>query len=571
MHLSRLFPQTLHQAPAGAEQASHALLLRAGLVRPLGPATFAWLPLGQRVRRRLQDLAWEALDALGGQEIALPALLPAEALEPAGLSPQVAGPAWRDRAGRSFFWPQTLAALLTGFLRHDLRSHRLLPLLLYAFRSRFQEGERPAGPLNARQSLFLEVASFQPDAQGLARSSEELRQACEQIFRRCGLPVVAAEATVEPGGFLAAEFVVPQVPGDTPFARCGSCGYTANLDVACRAKEDPPAEEPLPLEEVATPGCHTIAALSGFLGVPESRTAKAVFLVSGERFFFVIVRGDMEVNEARLARLVGAQELRPAQEQEISALGASPGYASPLGIRRAAPEAGLRQVLIVVDDLIPRSPNLVAGANKEDTHLRNVNCGRDYTPDRVGDLVKVRPGDPCPHCRAPLERLDSTVLGRLWSPGSAHSEVLGATFLDGEGRERPLLLACAEIALDRTIAACVELHHDEAGIRWPRSLAPYAVYLLTIGDAPEVQEAAGALDRALQAAGVPILLDDRAESAGRKFADADLLGLPLRVAVSRRTVQQQAAEVKRRDQPREATQVIPLGEVVAWVQRELAE
>jgi prolyl-tRNA synthetase len=327
----------------------------------------------------------------------------------------------------------------------------------------------------------------------------------------------------------------------------------------------------LPREQVYTPGCHTIAEVAAFLGVPESRTAKAVFLVSDDRFFFVIVRGDMDVDEDKLAQLVGVRDLRPALEYEITALGASPGYAAPIDIRREAPDAGLRQVLIVVDDLVPQCPNLVTGANKEDYHMRNVNYGRDYTADLVGDLVSVEAGDPCPHCSEPFDLFQTTVLGRTWVPGAQYSEALEASFQDDEGEGHPLILSCAEVEVDRLVAACVEVGHDEGGILWPAKLAPYIVYLLSLGNDPEVAGAADALYQVLRSQGITVLYDDRDERAGVKFTDADLLGMPLRVAISRRTLKQQSAEVKRRDQPRESVRVIPLEDVTAWVREQSKE
>lgn len=324
-------------------------------------------------------------------------------------------------------------------------------------------------------------------------------------------------------------------------------------------------EEARPREEVLTPGCQTIAELADFLGIPESRTSKAVFLAAGERLVFAVVRGDMDVDEVKLARLVGVGGFRPAQEDEIAALGAAPGFASPIGIRRGGPAP----VVVVVDDLVPASPNLVAGANRADFHLRNVNYGRDYQADLVADIVAVRAGDPCPDCRAPLEIFSTTALARLWAPGARLGLDQGAMFQDAAGEEHPLQLAGAEIDLDRLLAACVELHHDEAGICWPAGLAPWAVHLLTIGNAPEVLEAADALYAGLGVAGLAALYDDRDMSAGSKFVEADLLGMPLRVAVSKRTVAQGAAEVKRRDQPRESVQVIALDQVPSWVRESL--
>jgi prolyl-tRNA synthetase len=534
------------------------------MLRALGAGCFAYPPLGQQVRERVQDAARQVLARFGGQEISLPAAVPEAAWEEAGLLP--AGLPVRDGAGRTLRLPPTVEPLLTTLLRPDLRSHRSLPLLLYGFRPSLR-GEllTGPGPLSARQSLLLEAFTLQSDASALARGAAELLVACHMLLHSCGL----GEGVVPiayPDGAHSGELVLPAVPGEELFVRCPQCGYVAGLHRAWRFKQAGPPEEPLPPEEVLTPGCHTIAELAAFLGVPESRTAKAVFLVAGDRLVFAVVRGDMDVDEEKLARLVGVERFRPATEDEISAIGASPGFASPIGIRRSASPAGLLQVLVVADDLVVDSPNLVVGANKADTHLRNVTCGRDYTADVVGDIVAVRAGDSCPQCRGALELFATTVLARLWDPGPAYSRTLGATFQDSSGQEHPLHLACAALDVDRLVAACVEVHHDDAGIRWPVPIAPYAVHLLTIGNAPEVLEAASGVEAALQQAGYAVLFDDRDLSTGVKFVEADLLGMPLRVAVSKRTVAQGAAEVKRRDEPREAVQVIPLERVPSWVQ-----
>lgn len=572
MRMSRFFPYTLHQAPAEAEQASHRLLLRAGLVRSLGAAGWAFLPLGERVRARVRALGRETLTALGGQEIALPVLAAAELWAQAGLSRQQPslGLSLHDEADRDLLWPRTIEPLLTALFRHDLRSHRMLPLLCFGFRPRLNES-MGGGPLGAGQALVMEAFSLQAQGEALEPAMAGLGQACERVLSACGLVPLAAETVIGPEFLPGLAFVDPGVPGEESFARCPACGYAAALTVARRAREAPPEEAPLALEEVHTPDCPTIASLAEFLGVPKSRTAKAILLTGEDTFYFAIVRGDMDLDEAKLARLVRARELRPATAYEIEALGASPGFASPIGIRRAAPEVGLRRVQVVVDELIPQCPNLVAGANQEDTHLCNVNYGRDYRADLVADLVAVREGDPCPHCQSPLELFQSTVLGRVWSSGSRYSEALRASFQDASGQERPWQLSCAEVEVDRLVAACVEGHHDDSGIRWPVSMAPYTLYLLSLGGVPGVYEAAEALYADLLAAGIAVLFDDRDERAGVKFTDADLLGIPLRVAVSKRTLQQQSAEVKRRDQSRDAVQVIPLVQVRDWAEESLAE
>lgn len=564
MRLSRFFPGTLRQPPASAETPGHALMVRAGLVRPFGNGGFLWLPYGQRARQRFLGGLVRRLAESGAQEVSL-GLLFGEPPEHASLLATLPGVRLRDRAGRPVFFPEAGLPLLVHALRHEFRSHRLLPQTLYAVRARPTSGG--SGILGAVEGLALEVVALCPDEATLAQEAERLRAIVQQTLVGWGLETVVAETAVEPGGVPGVAYLAPDLPGGHPFLHCAACGYAAEVAVAVRGKPEPAGEEMRPLEEVETPGCHTIAALAEYLGVPKERTAKAVFRMAGERFLFAIVRGDMEVNEAKLARLVGARELRPAQEAEIAALGASPGYASPIGIRRTAPEAGIRQVLVVADELVPRSPNLVAGANREGVHLRNVNYGRDYVADIVGDIVLAQEGDPCPRCGAPLGEREAAPLARAWVPGSAWGEEL--TFQDATGRERPLLLACAEVELDRAVAVCVEQHHDGAGICWPPAVAPYLVHLVLLGEGEELVAAGEALYRELSGAGLSVLFDDRAESAGVKLADADLLGAPLRVTVSRRALAAGGVEVKVREAPRDAARIVPLEEVLPWVRANL--
>ncbi|MGC8874645.1 MAG: proline--tRNA ligase [Chloroflexia bacterium] len=563
MRLSRFFPGTLRQAPATAEAPSYALMLRAALIRPFGSGAFLWLPYGQRVRQRFLAQLERRLAECGAQEVSF-GLLFGELPEASSLFASLPGTWMRDRTGRPVFRPDSGIPLLLHFLRHELRSHRLLPLTLYSVRTRSPLAPAGgSGVLAEGDGLVVEIGSLHPDEASRGEGAATLERVVQETLAEWGLRSITAETIVEPGSVPGSAYLAADVPGGFEFLHCESCGYAADAGVATRAKDAPPSEPMLPLEEVVTPGCHTITALAEYLGIPKERTAKAVFRMAGERFVFAIVRGDMEVNEAKLARIVGARDLRPAQEPEIAALGASPGYASPIGIRRSAPEFGIRQVVIVADELIPRSPNLVAGANREDRHLRNVNYGRDYVADIVGDIVSAQDGDPCPRCGSPLRQRPAAVLARTWLPESAQGDEL--TFQDATGLERPIWLACAEVELDRSIAACVEQHHDAAGISWPAAVAPYLVHLVCLGEGEEIASTGETLYRELQEAGLSVLFDDRPESAGVKLADADLLGAPLRVTVSRRALAAGGVEVKGRDEPRDAARVVPLSEVRARV------
>jgi prolyl-tRNA synthetase len=400
--------------------------------------------------------------------------------------------------------------------------------------------------------------SLDADWAGLDKQYDLHYQAYFNIFRRCGLPVIAVKSDVGMmGGSLAHEFMYLNPIGEDTLLLCDACGYSANRQIASTRKPQPAQEPLLALEKVSTPACKTIDELARYLGVPKSRTAKAVFLVasvplednqvpdqqktSEERFIFTILRGDMEVNETKLANLLKARALRPATEEEIRMIGAVPGYASPVGL----------QATIVVDDLIPESPNLIAGANQEGYHLRNVNYGRDYQAQYVADIVAAQAGDGCPQCGASLRAERGVEVGNIFKLGTRYSEALGCTFTDQDGAEKPVIMGSYGIGSGRLLACIAEQHHDEAGLVWPASVAPFQVHLVgLVGkdiNSP-TRELAEALYRALQEAGIEVLYDDRPESPGVKFNDADLIGLPIRLTVSERALKQGGVEYKQRDQ-----------------------
>ena len=366
---------------------------------------------------------------------------------------------------------------------------------------------------------------------------------------------------------MAHEFMYLTPVGEDTLIFCDACGYSANRQVARFAKPVPAAEAPLPVEKIATPETSSIESLAALLQIPASRTAKAVFLVAAveqegeprEKFVFAVVRGDMEVNETKLANALGARDLRPAQEEEIRATGAVPGYASPVG---------LPGVLVVVDDLVPASPNLVAGANEAGYHLRNVNYGRDYTGAVVADIAAAREGDPCPECGGALRASRGVEVGNIFKLGTRYSDALGCTFTDESGQSRPVIMGSYGIGLGRLMACIAEQHHDERGLTWPVSVAPYPVHLVQLASKTgQSEQAAAQLYQDLLSAGIEALYDDRSESAGVKFMDADLIGLPLRLTVGERSLKNGGVELKRRTGSEIRT--VALDEAVEQVRAEL--
>jgi prolyl-tRNA synthetase len=567
MRMTRLFSQTLRESPAEAEMAGHQLLLRAGFIRQLGSGIFSYLPLARRSLTRIENIMRQEIDAIGGQEVTMPVVHPAELWKQTDrwfeIGPEMGR--FQDRSGKDMVLAMTHEEVVAELASREVRSYRQLPLLLYHIQTKWRDDPRPrAGLIRAREFTMLDSYSLDRDEAGLATQYAAHYTAYFRIFLRCGLPTISVEGDVGMmGGSLAHEYMYISPGGEDTLLICDACGRTANRQVARFVKKVAPAEAPGELEPVATPEATTIAALAEMLDIPTSKTAKAVFLmatISGEdgpteRFVFGVVRGDMQINETKLANVVEAQELRPATEAEIRATGAVPGYASPVG---------LDGILVVVDDAVPASPNLVAGANKEGFHLLNVNYGRDFTGDIVADITAAQEGDGCPRCGSELRSVRGIEVGNIFRLGTHFSRALNSTYLDQDGETRPIVMGSYGIGSGRLLACVAEEHHDEAGLTWPISVAPYSVSLISLSGAEDQAEAV--LEQ-LANAGIEVLFDDRQESAGVKFNDADLIGLPLRVTVSNRSLRQGGVEIKSR-QAGEA-RIVPLGEVANAVLQEI--
>lgn len=550
MRMSRLFSQTLRDPPSEAETASHQLLLRAGYIRQLAAGIFTALPLARRAFARIEAILREEIEAIGGQEVTMPVVQPAELWRETGRWQQIGAEMGRfkDRSGRDMLLAMTHEEVVADLVRGEIRSHRQLPALIYQIQTKWRDDPRPrSGLIRVREFSMLDSYSLDATWEGLERQYGAHYQAYLSSFARCGLPVVAVGSdTGMMGGKLAHEFMYLTPIGEDTLLFCDGCGYAANRQVARLRKPQPTDEASLSLEKVATPHTSTIADLANLLGVSEARTAKAVFLVATvssqgetrEQFVFAVVRGDMDVNETKLGNAVHASDLRPATEAEIRATGAVPGYASPLG---------LKGVLVVVDDLIPISPNLVAGANEEGYHLLNTNYGRDYTAQIVADIAAAGEGDACPECGSQMRSSRGVEVGNIFQLGTRYTAALGCTFTDEKGENRPVIMGSYGIGIGRLLACIAEEHHDEHGLVWPDAVAPYPVHLVLLASKTgEPERVADQLYTELMAAGIEPLFDDRAESAGVKFNDADLIGLPLRITVAERALRNGGVEFKRR-------------------------
>ncbi|MBZ0293277.1 MAG: proline--tRNA ligase [Anaerolineae bacterium] len=567
--MSNLFSQTLRDVPSEAEIASHRLLLRAGFIRQLAAGIFSYLPLAQRSLRKIEAILREEMDAIGGQEIIMPVVHPADIWKESNRWYEVGDEMGRftDKAGRDMVLAMTHEEVVMDLVRREVQSYRQLPKLVYQIQTKWRDDPRPrAGLIRGREFTMKDSYSLDVDWEGLEAQYQAHYQAYFNIFNRCGLPTIAVNAdTGMMGGKLSHEYMYLTPIGEDTLLLCDGCGYAANRQIARFAKPAPAEEAPTALTRVATPETTTIDALAELLHISAANTAKAVFMVATvlegqtrvERFVFAVVRGDMELNETKLANAVEAKALRPAREDEIRAIGAVPGYGSPIGVK---------DCIIIVDDLIPQSANLVAGANEEGYHLINVNYGRDYTAQIVADIVTAQPGDACPECGSALRTVRGVEVGNIFQLGTHFSENMGGTFLDAEGRAQPVIMGSYGIGVTRLLACVAEEHHDENGLMWPVTVAPFQVHLVTL---PNTEAEANALYEELTAAGIEVLFDDRDERAGVKFKDADLIGLPLRLTVSTRALEQGGIEAKRRDQDERT--IIPRDDALAYVQRELAQ
>jgi prolyl-tRNA synthetase len=545
MRLSTLFFASLRDDPAEAEMVSHKLLVRAGYVRQLGSGIYTLLPLGFRVHQRIEQIIREEINAIGGQEMEMPVVHPAELWKESGRYAKI-GPElvrFKDRGGRDMVLAMTHEEVVANLLRDLVKSYRQLPAIVYHFQTKFRDEPRARGGLiRVREFVMKDSYSLDADAEGLDRAYEAHHAAYTRIFERLGLSTVAVGADVGiMGGSLAHEFMVLNEHGEDTLVLCDACGYAANQQIAGVQKPEPPAEEPMPTEEVSTPGTDTIASLAALLSVGPERTAKAAFFVTGDgRLVTAIVRGDFDVNETKLLNAVKAvRGLRPATAEEIRAAGMEPGYASPIGAH---------DTTVVVDDLVARSPNLVAGANRAGYHLRNVNAGRDFTPDVVADIANAREDDLCPRCGAPLKLRNGIEVGNIFKLGTEFTEKLNATYLAEDGSRHLVVMGSYGIGLGRAMACILEEHHDERGIVWPSAVAPFAAQLVALGAGkyPAVGAEADALYQRLTDAGVEVLYDDRDESPGVKLTDAELLGMPWIVTISPRSLAAGGAEVTER-------------------------
>ena len=555
MRMSKLFSQTLREAPSDAEIPSHQLLVRAGYIRQLASGIFTSMPLAKRSLTKIENIMREEINAIGGQEMSMPVVHPAEIWKATGRWAKVGPEMGRflDRNERDMVLAMTHEEAVVDVIKDEIQSYRQLPVLIYHIQTKWRDDPRPrAGLIRVREFTMKDSYSLDRDWEGLDQQYRDHYSSYFRIFGRCKLPVIAVESDVGMmGGNMAHEYMYLTPVGEDTLLLCDSCGYSANRQIAEFQKPEPDQAEPEELKKVETPAAKTIADLTDFLGIQARQTAKVVFMVATilegqeevEKLVFAIVRGDMDLNETKLTNAISAKGLRPAEEGEIEAVGAVPGYASPIG---------LEKVMVVVDDLIPDSTNLVSGANEEGYHYLNVNYGREFSADVVTDIAAARDGDACPVCGEPLKAVRGIEVGNIFKLGTWYSEAVGATFQDAEGEEKPIVMGSYGIGSGRLLASIAEEYNDDYGLILPITVAPYQVHLVVLSgkkdENNQTLQAAEKLYRNLMEAGVEVLFDDRDESPGVKFNDADLIGIPLRLTVGNRSLENGGIEAKLRDQ-----------------------
>ena len=546
MRTSKLYAPTLRQTPAEAEVPSHQLMLRAGFIRKVAGGVYTYLPLAWRTLRKIEQIIREEMEAKDGQELALPIVQPAELWKETGRWEVFGEEMFRlvDRHNREFCLGPTHEEIITDLVRNEVRSYKQLPLLLYQIQNKYRDEIRPRfGLMRGREFIMKDAYSFDKDEAGLDKSYKDMYDAYTNIFNRCGLtfrPVEADGGAI--GNATTHEFTVLAETGESDIVYCEKCDYAANAEKSELKPIVAPAEEELPLEKVNTPDTKTIEAVAEFLNTPIEKNIKAViFQNEKDQVICAFVRGDHEVNDVKLQNITGAITLKMAEESAIRAIGGVPGFMSPIGLSKDA--------IVVVDATVMEMHNAVCGANEEDCHYKNANPKRDFGDVIVADIRLIAQGDPCPHCGAPVKMTHGIEVGQVFKLGIKYSKALGATFLDENGREKPLIMGCYGIGVSRTMAAAIEQFHDDNGIIWPASIAPFEVVIVPINAKDEAQmQIAEKLYADMKNAGIDVLLDDRKDRAGVKFKDVDLIGYPVRITVSPKLLDANEVEIKvRRD------------------------
>ncbi len=531
-----MFIPTLKEVPAEAEVISHKLMLRAGMIRKLASGLYTYLPLGLRSIRKVEQIVREEMNAAGAQELLMPIVQPAELWQESGRWDHYGRELLRflDRHDRECCLGPTHEEVITDIVRKEVRSYRDLPLNLYQIQTKFRDEIRPRfGLMRGREFIMKDAYSFDADEESLDRQYQAMYRAYCNIFERCGLEYRPVEAdTGSIGGHASHEFMVIADTGEDLIACCTVCDYAANVELApVRSEASRPDESPEtlpPLEPVATPGIHSVEQVAEFMKITPEDIVKTLVLVADDEPVVAFIRGDRELNEVKLQRVLGVERLEMADDSVVRRVTNAPtGFAGPVGIA-----AGIRQV---ADPSAASLRCFTAGGNRKDTHLKNVVWGRDAELPEIHDIAVITEHDPCPACGGKIELKRGIEVGHIFKLGTKYSEALGARFLDSNGREQPIIMGCYGIGIGRTVAAAIEQNHDEKGIIFPPPVAPFDVIISLLDERDE--ELAGVAEKmteTLEAAGLEVLLDDRKERPGVKFKDSELIGIPVRITVGKK-------------------------------------
>lgn len=563
MRFSQNFIYTLREDPQDAEVVSHKLLARAGMIDKLAAGIYTYLPLGWRSIEKLCRIVREEMIRAGSVELAMPCVQPAELWQQSGRWFAYGKELLRfkDRHERDFCFGPTHEEVITDVVRRRVSSYRQLPVNLFQIQTKFRDEVRPRfGLMRGREFLMKDAYSFHATKESLDEAYRAMGEAYRRVFQRCGLSFTEVEAdTGNIGGSESHEFMVLAETGEDAVVACG-CGYGANAEKAVSSPIKPappwPGVAPEKAQAVFTPGVTSVPDVAHFLGLSPEHFIKSMVVETDREFVLALVRGDDELNEVKLKNALGANHVQLASPEKVQRLtGAAVGFAGPIGL------TGLR---IVADPEVMRLPLAATGANRDDYHFVGVVPGRDFQPDLVADLRLVREGDPCPRCGRSLQLQRGIEVGHIFKLGTKYSTPMGCTFLDATGREQPMIMGCYGLGIGRTVAAAVEQNHDQAGIIWPLPLAPFEVEVLNLNpDSTEVARTAESLYGDLQAAGVEVLYDDRDERSGVKFKDADLIGIPVRVVVGKKGLEQGQVEISLRRYNKKRP--VPLKETIARV------
>ncbi|HIC92407.1 MAG TPA: proline--tRNA ligase [Syntrophaceae bacterium] len=564
MRRSSMFLPTLREAPAEAEVPSHKLMLRAGMIRKLASGIYSYLPLGLRVIRKVERIIREEMDRAGAQEVLLPAIQPRELWDKSGRW-NVYGKEllrFKDRHDHHYCIAPTHEEVITDVVRREVRSYRQLPLILYQIQTKFRDEIRPRfGIMRGREFGMKDAYSFDADDEGAEKSYQRMYEAYCRIFKRCGLKFKVVEAETGPiGGSFSHEFMVLADTGEDAIVSCSECHYAANAEKAEVTSPDPASSlsTPLkPLEKVYTPEIKAVSEVSEFLGVFPQELVKTLIFQTDDGVVAALVRGDHEINHVKLRNFLGSHVLELADEQTIVGVtGAPVGFAGAIG---------LHNIRIIADNAIRGMRNFVMGANEKDFHYINVNLDRDFKVDSFGDVRMITSQDRCPKCGGLIQFFRGIEVGHVFKLGTKYSEALNATYLDKEGKERLLVMGCYGIGVGRTVAAAIEQNHDSDGIIFPITIAPFQVIILPLDMSDRmIAETAESLYKSLISKEIEVLLDDRQEWAGIKFKDGDLIGIPIRVTIGRKTLDKGSLEVTLRS--KRATHLVKPHEAPSFIE-----